>query len=343
MVRSVKINNTLKIVFVLAIVFLIFGIVSIFEVVDEYEMMVYQHADHEVLLEWLKTATIQLTVGGGMIVAGFGTIILLFFHVMRKTAHIEREVQALREKNEAVEQLNQQTQKLAHHQRLQIIGTLTSSIAHEFNNLLTPIMGYSMMALEKIPAEDTELYDGIVEIYNTSRKAKEIISRLSDLSRKNTDTTFREAAIDTLIRKTLDVARPAKPKEVEIKLDLNCWEQRIRANEIQICQMLLNLILNSFHAMESKGGVLSISTSFDEDNVQIHVSDTGHGIAPEILSEIYAPFFSTKETGKGTGLGLAIVAQVVEDHHGDIRVNSVVNEGTTFTVTLPRVLVFEES
>ena len=92
-----------------------------------------------------------------------------------------------------------------------MIGTLTSSISHEFNNLLTPIMGYSLMALERIDEKDTELYDGIVEIYESSRKAKTIISRLSDLSRKNSSAYFREVSLDELARKTLSLRHRQNP------------------------------------------------------------------------------------------------------------------------------------
>ena len=99
----------------------------------------------------------------------------------------------------------------------------------------------------------------------------------------------------------------------------------------------MNLILNGFHAMEPEGGILTLATSFDENNIQIQISDTGCGIAKEIQSKIFEPFFTTKETGKGTGLGLAIVAQVVEDHHGKIHVDSKEGSGTTFTVSLPRL------
>lgn len=247
-----------------------------------------------------------------------------------------KELKRLEKKKAAMEQLNRETRELAHHQRLQTIGTLTASIAHEFNNLLTPIMGYSMLALEKIPQENEELYDSILEIYESSRKAKTLVSRLSDLSRKNTETSFHLVSPDELIQKALDVASPAQGDNVEVKLNLNCWEQRISANEIQITQLMLNLILNAFHAMEDKGGVLTISSDFDEENVRIIVADTGCGIPPEYRERIFEPFFTTKETGRGTGLGLAICAQVVEDHHGDISVESTPGEGTVFTVILPR-------
>lgn len=236
----------------------------------------------------------------------------------------------------AMDSLNEKYQQLAHHQRLEILGTLTSSIAHEFNNLLTPIMGYSLMALENLPPQSEELYDNILEIYNASRQAKTIISRLSDLSRKNPPTAFHPTALDELVKKTLEVATPAKPEGVGLKLDLNCWDQRISANEIQLSQLLLNLILNSFQAMEGSGGELIISSSFDEQTVQLRVADTGPGIPVAIQDKIFEPFFTTKESGRGTGLGLAIAAQVVEDHHGSIRLESEEGKGAVFTVILPR-------
>lgn len=288
----------------------------------------------DTVCNWQPAAeALRLLVCGGMIGGGLCMLVSL---LLGKTGGVRGEIRALRRKNEAMEELNRQLQKLAHHQRLETIGTLTSSIAHEFNNLLTPIMGYSIMALEKLPPEDEELYDDILEIYNASRKAKDIISRLSDLSRKNTGTTFRSVSPDDLIRRILDVANPARPPKVVVRVDLNCWDQRLQANEIQLSQMLLNLILNGFHAMGNGEGVLTVHTSFDENRIHIRVADTGCGIAEDVLPHIFQPFFTTREAGEGTGLGLAIVAQVVEDHHGEIRVDSRVDEGTAFTVSLPR-------
>lgn len=322
--------------FLLALVLILLGIVWGVRSFSHLDTLVANHENHGQLLRSVRSTTLYIMLLGSMVAAGIGILVILFLHQIRRTARIQKEVDALRLKNETIEAINQNTRRLAHHQRLETIGTLTASIAHEFNNLLTPIMGYSLMALEKLPPEEEELYDDILEIYNASRKAKDIISRLNDLSRKNTGTAFRQVSPDDLIRKTLDVAKPAKPPKVEIKLDLNCWDQRIRANEIQISQLLLNLILNGFHAMEEGSGVLTASTSFDEDSICIRITDTGCGIPEEIRKRIFEPFFTTKETGRGTGLGLAIVAQVVEDHQGSIRVESREGEGTSFTVRLPR-------
>ena len=162
-----------------------------------------------------------------------------------------------------------------------------------------------------------------------------IISRLSDLARKNTQKHFQEASVDDLIKKALDIALPAKPENVEIKLNLNCWDIRIPVNEIQICQMLLNLIINAFQAMP-EGGVLEIQTIFDDDLVKILVTDTGDGIPEDIRDKIFDPFFTTKESGKGTGLGLAIVAQMVEDHKGTVELLDTEKCGSSFRICLPR-------
>ena len=282
-----------------------------------------------------------------LLVSGFVSIslglLLLIYHtgiLYMENRKASKELQQLSQRQERLEEINRQTQQLAHHQRLEIIGTLTSSISHEFNNLLTPIMSYSLMTLEKLPPSEEELADNLIEIFNASEKAKEIISRLSDLSRKNSPNTFRTASLDVLIQKALTIATPSKPKEVEVRLNLNCWDQRIRVNEIQITQMLLNLILNAFHAMEDSG-ILEIETTYDDHFITLQVSDTGCGIPQELHKKIFEPFFTTKDSGKGTGLGLAIVAQVVEDHRGTIHVTSQPGKGTAFTVKLPRLQAAE--
>lgn len=321
---------------VMAAVLIVGGILFGAQTFSHFEQLAIYHDDHGEMLDSIRTTALYFMSFGAMVVAGIGILLVLLMQLIRRSVRIQREADALRRKNEAMEALLEKKEQLAHRQRLETIGTLTASIAHEFNNLLTPIMGYSMLALEKLPPEEEELYDNLLEVYNASRKAKTIISRLSDLSRKNTDTTFREVSPDDLIRKTLDVADPARPEQVELRLDLNCWEQRIRANELQLSQLFLNLILNGFQAMEDCGGTLTIQTCYDDAFVEVRVSDTGCGIPEENRKRIFQPFFTTKEPGKGTGLGLAIAAQVAEDHHGSITVESKLGEGTSFCVRLPR-------
>ena len=282
---------------------------------------------------WGRTGFWLLWFSGGA--AAAAVVLALLLHNRKKTRDFQKEMELLRQKNTVMEELNRKTQQLAHHQRLQIMGTLTSSIAHEFNNLLTPIMGYSMMALEKLP-EESEVYDDILEVYHTSRRAKELVSRLSDLSRKHSGHVFREIRPQELVKKTLDVAGPAKAENVEVRTVFHHGNVTVQGNEVQLSQMLLNLVLNGFHAMQPRGGVLTVETDADEKNLYFRVSDTGTGIQPEVLPHIFDPFFTTKEAGHGTGLGLAIVRQAVEDYGGNVEVQSRLGCGTTFLVTMPQ-------
>lgn len=326
--------------FSLAIILLVMGIVIGSRLYPYLDNLTGYGGNLE-LVEQMRLAAIYSIVSGTMVILGMVMLLYLGLKLFHKTIVMEKETEALRRKNEAIAKVIRQNRELAHHQRLQTIGMLTSSIAHEFNNLLTPIMGYSLMTLEKLQPEQ-ELYDDILEIYESSCKAKEIISRLNDLSRKNTDTSFRLMSPDVLIRKTIAIAKPAKPENVQVKLDLNCDDQRLNANEIQFTQLLLNLILNAFHAMD-EGGTLSVITSFDEAHIHIRIGDTGCGMSSEVQKKIFEPFFTTKDSGRGTGLGLAIVAQAVEDHRGKIMVNSKEGEGTTFHIRFPRVITNRES
>ena len=335
--KSRSASKIVTIILLLAAFLLLGGILMGERLIASFDEFGQQYGYHGALLDLYRDIAASAAFFAGLTVLGLGLLVILCIHMHQRTSRVQREAEALRRKNQAMEELNRQTRQLAHHQRLEIIGTLTSSIAHEFNNLLTPIMGNSMMALERLPSDEDELYDELLEIYTASTRAKEIISRLSDLSRKNTETSFRQVAPDELIRKMVRTAEPARANNVQINMNLNCWDQRLTANEIQLSQMVLNLILNGFHAMEPDGGILTLTTNFDETHIHIQIDDTGCGIAKDIQPKIFEPFFTTKETGKGTGLGLAIVAQVVEDHQGTIRVESKEEKGTTFTVSLPRM------
>lgn len=324
-----------------ALISLAAGLWIIVEFFTEYDRVTTLHTNREHLIILLESAPVRLMLAGIFVALGIGSIVVSLLFNINSTSRIQQEVEDLRAKNEAAEELNQRLEQLAHHQRLETLGTLTSSIAHEFNNLLTPIMGYSMMVLEQLPP-DGELFDDILEIYNASQKAKTIISRMSDLARRNTATAFRPVSPDNLVRKILTIVKPSCPMNVEIELRLNCEDLQIRANEIQLTQLLLNLILNGFQAMEASGGVLTVETAFDDADLHIRITDSGCGIPEQIREQIFNPFFTTKEAGKGTGLGLAIVAQVVADHKGQIQVDSTPGKGSRFSIRLPRTPEVQE-
>lgn len=188
-------------------------------------------------------------------------------------------------------------------------------------------MGYSIMVLEKLPPEDEETYDNVLEIYEASRKAKTIISRLSDLSRKNTALTFQYISPDDLVQRALEIAAPAKPPKVRVNSNLQCRHFWVHGNEIQLSQMLLNLILNAYQAMEKEGGTLTVTTEQDGEGICFHIADTGPGIDPALVKDIFEPFFTTKERGKGTGLGCGVLTV-------GLRYYGLFPEGVTYAILL---------
>ena len=289
-------------------------------------------------LQPLHSASFRWLLGGSILLAGISLLLILVLHFRRRDLQIAQELELLQQKNIAMEELQRKTQEVAHHQRLEMIGTLTSGIAHEFNNLLTPIMTYSMLTLEQLNPEQEELYDNVLEIYNSSRKAREITSQLSQYSRKNTDENKQYLNPDLLISKVLHVALPACPQNVTVDSQCSNKHLRIYGNETQLSQLLLNLMLNAFHAMTEEGGQLTISTHTENGQLHIVLQDNGCGIPSDVLPHIFEPFFTTKEGGKGSGLGLAIAQQIAEDHQGRLSVHSVEGEGSIFTLTLPAYL-----
>lgn len=274
------------------------------------------------------------------------------YFILKGKAKDQEEIAYLKELNSTLEEMRRSEDRIAHQQRLQIIGTMTSGIAHEFNNLLTPIMGYAGMMLEEL-AKDDENYQDVQEIYDASEKAKEIIQQISALSRKNMETTFKYITAKYLLTRSLKMVRSICPENITVEEELSLEKQGFLGNETQINQMILNLCVNGFHAIGRGQGRIMIRADvvttglikgenpnlspeeiFDSF-IRIRVSDTGCGMAPEVVNQIFNPFFTTKQTGQGTGLGLTIVDNIVVSHRGLITVDSKEGEGTIFTVCLP--------
>ena len=285
-------------------------------------------SDYEHIHTFLQSTFNRLALSGILILAGIVALISVISRSHREAAEIARQIEVLQDQNKTL-------LETAHRQRLEMIGTMTSSIAHEFNNMLTPIMSYSILTMEQLPDGSEELMDNLTEIYDASSRAKTLISRLSALSRKNNEAAYRLFSPDALVEKVLDMTRPSLPKNVELEKKLTCPDASLFADETQIGQLLLNLIINAFQAMEDVGGTLTVSTECKDGQILLRVRDTGPGIPEEIIDHIYEPFFTTKDLGRGTGLGLAISAQIAAEHKGSIAAESSHGHGTCFTVTLP--------
>ncbi|MFO0881208.1 MAG: ATP-binding protein [Gemmataceae bacterium] len=233
------------------------------------------------------------------------------------------------------EQLRQQ---LLQAQKLSSVGALASSVAHEFNNILTTIMNYAKLALRQ-PGDEASRTQALEKILKGSQRAATIINSMLGFARNGTN--LRESTdLVSLVEEVLILAEKDLSKhrvQVEKK-----FQGRPRASVVpsQIEQVLLNLIINARQAMP-RGGHLKLEVRENQaaGMVELRISDTGQGIPPERLRLIFEPFYTTKapdEAGHGgTGLGLSVCRQIIEQHHGRIRVESLVGKGSTFTVKLP--------
>ena len=293
----------------------------------------------EIGLASTPLSNLYIIFGAACVLILIGVILFVTYGLRnrRKKNEMNRQVELLKEQNEQTTRLLETTQQLTHHQRLEIIGTMTSGIAHEFNNMLTPIMAYSILTMEKLPEGNDELLDNLGEIYEASRRAKSLISRMSALARRSDEAEFKLISPNELLRKCAEMMRPSIPKDVVLDLQCNCEMKCLHANETQLGQLLLNLGVNAYQAMD-EGGVLTMSADMEEDKVVFRVKDTGRGIPKDEQENIFKPFYTTKEVGKGTGLGLPIAAQIAETHKGTISVESEPGKGTCFTVTFPLIV-----
>ena len=223
-------------------------------------------------------------------------------------------------------------------QRLSSVGDLASSVAHEFNNILTTIINYAKMGLKGQPAPaQTQSFE---KILRGGQRASAIVNCMLGFARNHSST-----------REETDVV--ALLEEVLLLTDKDLGKHRVQVEKRfhgrptavvvpgQIEQILVNLVINARQAMPT-GGRLRIEARDNAagDTVEIKIADTGVGIPPEQLRLIFEPFFTTKQPDEhgrgGTGLGLSVCRQIIEQHHGRIRVESVVGKGSTFIVKLPK-------
>ena len=220
-------------------------------------------------------------------------------------------------------------------QKMEAIGRLTSSIAHDFNNILNVILGYSNFILNNI--KDQELNKDIEEIIKAAEKGSTLTKQLLIFTRK-TDNNIVPLSVNTEISKIEKMIRRLITENIKIEFSLKASKDVVNLCEGELEQIIMNLIINSKDAMP-EGGKIKIETYNEfinnNEHIVISVSDTGTGIDEKIKDKIFEPFFTTKEKGKGTGLGLSTVYAIVQKAKGFIDLKTQKNHGTTFLINLP--------
>jgi two-component system NtrC family sensor kinase len=219
-------------------------------------------------------------------------------------------------------------------ERLAMLGHLAAGVAHEINNPLSVILGFSQLLLKRADPH-SETYHDLKLIEKQSRVCRQIVDDLRHLARPLP--LVREPVnVNQLIEETLEpLERSLASQKVQVKLIPDPRLPSLSADRRLLGQAVLNLITNAADAMP-EGGTLTVTSQLKQkEMIEVAVTDTGVGIAPEYLRGIFDPFVTTKPAGKGMGLGLSLTARIVEDHGGRIEVESDVGWGSTFRILLP--------
>ncbi len=238
-------------------------------------------------------------------------------------------------------------EQLMHSQKMESVGSLAGGIAHNFNNILTAILGYAELLLEFSNLDDTSK-QRVRHIESSARKAGVMVSKLLSFARREAHEVL-PLSLNDVINDSVKLFEGVLDKRIGLKVTLRNNIPFIEGDPNQIEQVIMNLMVNARDAMPD-GGLITITTDMIEVGssnmdmpayiipgryIVLTASDTGSGIPQEIINKIFDPFFTTKEKGKGTGLGLATVYGIVKDHKGYISVQSEVGKGTSFDIYLP--------
>lgn len=239
-------------------------------------------------------------------------------------------------------------ERLRQSQKMETVGQLTGGVAHDFNNMLSGVIGGAELLLEKVKNED-DLKKHVDMIIEAAERASNLTSRLLDFSRKG-KMISSPINIHTSIKDTCQLLERSIDRSIKITTKLNAANTTVMGDPVQMQNIVLNLSLNARDAISGEGEIRISTEQVEIDDffcqrsvfniesgsyIEISIADNGSGISDEIMDKIFEPFFTTKEIGEGTGLGLSAVYGSVKDHKGDIRVYSDLGKGSVFKIYLP--------
>ncbi len=256
-------------------------------------------------------------------------------------------VMDISEQKRYVRQKKELEERLRQVEKMESIGTLAGGIAHDFNNILFPIIGFTELLLLDA-AMGSNLRDKLERILDAAERARDLVKQILTFCRQE-NTGLEPIRIQPVLKEALNLLRASIPATIEIRQTISNECGMVMGNSTRIHQIIMNLCTNAYHAMEEKGGIIQVSLSelflSDETRglmemkparcVELKVSDTGCGMAPELLKKIFEPYFTTKDVGRGNGMGLSVVYGIVKEFGGEIRVESEIGKGSAFRIYLP--------
>jgi signal transduction histidine kinase len=260
----------------------------------------------------------------------------------------ERLSREIREREVSEQKRLDLERQLLHRERIATIGTLAGGMAHEFNNIMTPILLYCQLALEEASA-DSALAEDLTRVIAAAHRARSLVTRILTFSREMDSQQPTVFPLRAPVEEALALLRAIVPANVEIALDAPDETLPVLGDASLVHQVVINLCTNAYEAMRRSGGRLAVTLEAVDNPPEsqlgpgryhvLQVSDTGHGMDQAVLAHIFEPFFTTREVGEGTGLGLSVVHGIVSSMGGAIAVRSATGRGTTFRVYLPAATV----
>ena len=217
-------------------------------------------------------------------------------------------------------------------ERIAELGTLASGMAHEIGTPMNVILGRAEYLLQR--TADEGMKKGLATIITQVERITKVMNQLLAFARRR---PLEQRAVDLgeIVEDSIEMFQERIVRSrITVQKSIEANVPSIHADRDQLIQVLINLVMNSLHAMP-EGGQLRLSLDQENNHVRLGVSDTGHGIPEEIRSKVFEPFFTTKDSGKGTGLGLTVVKGIIEEHGGAITVESAIDRGTTVWIRLP--------
>lgn len=230
-------------------------------------------------------------------------------------------------------------QQLRQQQKLRELGTLAGGIAHEFNNVLVPILLYTESAIDELP-EDSLIREDLQAAYQAAQRARAVVRQILMFARHMDDGERETIDLRTAVGDTVGLVRALMPAQLEVVEDYGSSPLPIVGNAALLGQVVMNLCTNARQAMRERGGKLLVRTWVGPgpnglERATLAVSDEGHGMSAEVAARIFEPFFTTRPVGEGTGLGLPVVHGIIESLRGTITVESTPGVGSTFIVRFP--------
>jgi signal transduction histidine kinase len=264
----------------------------------------------------------------------------------RELVGVNHRLQAKIKEKEISEIRREELQKqLRHRQRLETVGTLAGGIAHEFNNVLVPIILFTDTALQDLPSSSVSRGD-LERVLAAAQRAKELVKKILTFSRELGDMTLALVDLRSVITEGLNLFSALAPPSIEIRVDIGDDIPLVRADATLAVHLVINLCTNAYQALQGTQGVLTIGLRYHATSplagdsgarVEFWVSDTGHGMDPVTVERIFEPFFTTRSVGQGTGLGLSVVHGIVESFGATITVDTEPGKGSTFRVFFPAI------